>query len=184
MNSWPINCKRCEVVYGNYCRKKNQLWQQNLQRNLWGSIIYTNTIFTISFLIKRICSVRNLALQLLLCDFWIHLCGLACERAVLSVWEWWYQGIGLQLFVSLATITWSLQFCDSLIRPLPCVSEVSGTSIRKAQSAAVLCLSANWYFVLSQMMVLWGGSAVSVLIALAYWQTPLVSLMWKSVASL
>lgn len=74
--------------------------------------------------------------------------------------------------------------CDSLIRPLPRVSEVSGTSILKAQSAAVLCLSANWYFVLSQMMVLWGGSAVSVLIALAYWQTPLVSLMWKSMASL
>lgn len=76
--------------------------------------------------------------------------------------------------------------CDSLIRTLPHVSEVSGTSIRKAQSAVVLCLSANWYFVLSQTMVLWGGSGVSVLIALVYWQTPppLVSLMWKSMASL
>jgi len=37
----------------------------------------------------------------------------------------------------------SLQLCDSLIRPLPRVSELSGTSILKAQSAAVLGLSAN-----------------------------------------
>lgn len=145
-----------------------KLSQQNRQRNLWGSMIYTNTIFTISFLLKRICYVRQHS-EIYHYSSCYVIFGFTCVG--------WHVKEQFYLFGNgdIKGLAYSYLFAwqqshdrySSVIHSfaLSLVYLKRQVPLFGKRSQRRCCAG---YFVLSQMMVLWGHSVISVVIALAY----------------